>query len=145
MWRPSKPEETDAILEMSLALHREDPGLTSVGADQVRATLAIFEREPSRGRAVVLEIEAKLAAYAFLVPFYSNELGGELCVVDELFVSPGLRGRGFGSSLFEAIDAGRFGAFAGIALGVTPNNDRARRLYERLGFRFTGLNMLRSG
>jgi hypothetical protein len=39
---------------------------------------------------------------------------------------------GLGSALFGAIDAGRFGAFDATALGVTPGNARARRLYERL-------------
>jgi len=32
---------------------------------------------------------------------------------------------------------------AGIVLGVTPNNVRARRLYERLGFRAAGISMVR--
>jgi GNAT superfamily N-acetyltransferase len=128
---------------MCLALHSEDPGFAPVEARKVRETLAVFERQPGRGRAVVAEVGGRVAGYAFLVPFWSNEQGGEICEVDELFVRPERRGEGLGSALFGAIDAGRFGAFAATALGVTPGNARARRLYERLGFRAVGTTMLR--
>ncbi len=128
---------------MCLALYREDPGFAPVEARQVRETLAVFERQPGRGRAVVAEVGDRAAGYAFLVPFWSNEQGGEICEVDELYVRPERRGEGLGSALFGAIDAGRFGAFAATALGVTPGNARARRLYERLGFRAAGATMLR--
>lgn len=36
-----------------------------------------------------------------------------------------------------------FGAVAGVALGVSPDNARARRVYERLGFRAAGTTMVR--
>ena len=144
MWRPANPADREEIVSMCLALNREDPGVVLVDAEQVRKTLAVFEREPGRGRAVVAETPGgRLAGYAFLVPFWSNEQGGAICEVDELYVHPERRGEGVGSTLFGAIDAGRFGAFVGTALGVTPGNVRARRLYERLGFRAVGTTMLR--
>jgi GNAT superfamily N-acetyltransferase len=142
-WRSAKPEDRDPIVEMSLALYAEDPGAVTVTAAQVRRTLETFAREPWRGRAIVLDVDGTPSGYALLVSFYSNELGGEVCEVDELFVRPERRGRGFGSALFESIDEGRYGRFVGIALGVTAGNGRARRLYERLGFRAHGVVMAR--
>jgi GNAT superfamily N-acetyltransferase len=143
MWRQARPDDWEEIVSMCLALDREDPGLAPVEAEQVRETLEVFERQPGRGRAVVAEVGDRVAGYAFLVPFWSNGMGGEVCEVDELYVRPERRGVGLGSALFGAIDAGRFGAFAGTALGVTPGNARARRLYERLGFRPAGTTMVR--
>lgn len=143
MWRPARPEDDEDIVSMCLALYREDPGVTTVEPGQVRETLALFEREPARGRALVAEVKDRLVGYALLVPFWSNGVGGEVCEVDELYVRAERRGEGLGSALFRAIDDGRFGAFAGIALGVSPANVRARRLYERLGFRPAGTTMLR--
>jgi GNAT superfamily N-acetyltransferase len=143
MWRPARPEDGEEIVSMCLALYREDPGLAPVEADQVRETLAMFERQPRRGRAVVAEVGGGVAGYAFLVPFWSNEQAGDICEVDELYVRPDRRGAGLGSALFAAIDAGHFGSFAATALGVTPGNARARRLYERLGFQAAGTRMVR--
>lgn len=144
MWRPARPEDGEQIVSMCLALYREDPdGITTVEPAQIRATLAVLEREPARGRALVAEAGDRVAGYALLVPFWSNGVGGEVCEVDELYVRAERRGEGLGSALFQEIDAGRFGAFAGIALGVSPDNARARRLYDRLGFRAAGTTMVR--
>jgi GNAT superfamily N-acetyltransferase len=143
MWRQARPADGEEIVAMCLALDREDPGLFPVDAGQVRETLAAFERQPLRGRAIVGEVAGRIAGYAFLVRFWSNALGGEVCEVDELYVRPDERGKGLGSALFESIDAGRFGSFTATALGVTPGNARARRLYERLGFLPAGTTMLR--
>jgi GNAT superfamily N-acetyltransferase len=143
MWRPATPEDREDIVSMCLALHREDPGIASVEPAQVRETLSVFERDRTRGRAVVAEVSGRIAGYALLVPYWSNEQGGEICEVDELYVRAERRGEGLGSALFEAIDGGSFGAFVGVALGVSPANARARRLYERLGFRAVGTTMYR--
>jgi ribosomal protein S18 acetylase RimI-like enzyme len=59
-------------------------------------------------------------------------------------VIPEHRSQGHGTALFEAIVNGVLWptAVAGIALGVTPGNIRARRLYERLGFAAVGISMV---
>jgi len=122
---------------MCLALYAEDPGTVPIDRARIERTLHALRAEPSRGRAVVLDLgDGPPGGYALLVPFWSNELGGEVCEVDELFVRPDLRSRGHGSALFDAIDRALVWPArpVAIALGVTPGNARARRLYERLGF-----------
>src|SRR5262249_14368159 len=105
MWRPAKPDEDEAIVAMCLALNAEDPG-EPVTADQVRRTLAAFRAEPVRGRAVVAEVGAEVVGYALLVSFWSNEWGGEICAIDELYVAPAHRAQGIGTRLFEAVGGG---------------------------------------
>jgi ribosomal protein S18 acetylase RimI-like enzyme len=108
-----------------------------VVAAQVRRTLAEFRATPTRGRAVVLEEGGPAAGYALLVSFWSNELGGELCNVDELWVSPHARGRGHATALLRGIMRGD-GPWpavpVAVELEVSPRNARARALYEALGF-----------
>lgn len=146
MWRLARPEEDERLVELSLALYREDPSPVSVTPDQVRRTLDTFRREPWRGRAALLELDGAVQGMALLVSFWSNELGGEVCEVDELYVAPAARGQGHGTSLFAAIERGELWPSppAAVALGVTPGNARARRLYERLGFKAVGTNLVRS-
>jgi len=145
MWRLAEPGDDDAVAEMCLQLYDEDPGILPVRPGSILATLRALRREPCRGRAVVLEVAGQLSGYALLIAFWSNELGGDICEVDELFVVPERRSQGHGKSLFDAVSEGDLWPtpIAGIALGVTPDNVRARRLYERLGFTAVGISMVR--
>ncbi len=147
MWRLATPADDDAIVSMCLALNAEDPGPHRVAAAQVRRTLSTLRDEPARGRAVVCEIDGRPIGYALLIAFWSNELGGEACTIDELFVEPDYRGRGFGTKLIEMI-AGREQSLwpirpMALALEVTSQNHRARVLYRRLGFEGENLALRR--
>ena len=144
MWRIAQLPDDDTVVEMSLRLYSEDPGPVPVAAKNMRTTLEVLRRAPGRGRAVVLDIQGQVSGYALLIGFWSNELGGEICEVDELFVMPENRNRGYASSLFTAIAQGDLwpAPIAAIRLGVTPNNTAARRLYERLGFAAVGVTMI---
>ena len=114
-------------------------------AAQIGRTLQALAAEPARGRAVVLEAEGGArVGYALLIAFYSNEWGGLTCELDELYVQEAYRGRGLGSALFAQIAGGAFGAFEAITLIATPDNARARRLYERSGFRVVGTTLGRA-
>lgn len=145
MWRLATPSDDDVVVEMCLGLYREDPGPLAGGARPVRETLEVLRREPWRGRTAALEWERQVVGYALLIAYWSNELGGEVCAVDEIFVKPEHRGRGHGAALFEAIERGDVGPLRAVALalGVTPGNTRARRLYERLGFVDVGVSMVK--
>lgn len=137
MWRAARDDEDERIVRMSLALYAEDPSDRPVGPEQIRRTLSVLRREPSRGRAVVAEVDGGVVGYALLVSYWSNELGGEICTVDELWIDPSVRGRKIGSRLFDAILEDR--ALwpvppVALELEVTPDNARARALYERLAF-----------
>ena len=138
MWRPATSVDDKEIVEMSRQLYAEDPAPMPVPEQHTRATLAIFRAEPARGRAVVLQVDDALAGYAFLASFWSNELGGEVVVIDELYVRPVFRGQGHGRALLTRLmrenslwprDA------VALELEVTPQNTRAGSLYASLGFK----------
>jgi len=136
-WRNATAADDEAILGLVTSLYREDPSPEDVSVDNARATLEALRREPIRGRVVVLESQSAVVGYAFLIAFWSNELGGETCEIDELYVAGSHRGRGFASTLIDALTHGsplwsRWPV--ALCLQVTPSNHRAMKLYERLGF-----------
>jgi GNAT superfamily N-acetyltransferase len=136
-WRLATRADDDAIVAMVEALYVEDPSDEPVPIENTRRTLDVLRGEPVRGRVVVLAVGDGLAGYAFLISFWSNELGGEVIEIDELYVVASSRGQGCASSLIRSLRDGS-GPWprvpVALALQVTPSNDRARRLYERLGF-----------
>lgn len=144
-WRLAQAADDDSIAEMCRDLYLEDPGPSPIPPENIHVTLAILRRGPCRGRAVVLDIQGEVSGYALLIAFWSNELGGEICEVDELFVVPRHRNHGYGSALFAGIAQGELwpGAITAVALGTTRDNAAARRLYARLGFAEVGIAMIR--
>ncbi len=146
MWRPATPADDDALIRLGLSLYAEDPSPEEVPAASFRRTLDTLRAEPTRGCALALEIEGRVVGYALLVSFWSNELGGEVCDIDELYVAPEARSHGHSSRLLDALAAGSKlwpGDAVALALEVTPDNARARALYERLGFAGKNLGLRR--
>lgn len=70
-----------------------------------------------------------LQGYALLVPYWSNELGGLVCRIDEMYVRPLARGRGRGSDLLTQVSTGAIGfgdSTVALQLEVSPSNSRAQ-------------------
>lgn len=84
-------------------------------------------------RAVILEEDGKTAGFAQLSLTWSNESGGLVVWLEELFVSADFRGKSLGTQFMDWLmqeyqDASR------IRLEVCACNSGAKRLYERYGF-----------
>ena len=146
MWRLAQPEDFDEIVAMCRKLNREDPGPAPVPDSYMRRTLETLMRYPIRGLPVVLEVGGRIEGYALLISFWSNELGGEICNIDELYVKPASRGNGYGRSVVAALLEGRSlwpRPFAALELEVSPKNTKARELYAELGFQPVENSILR--
>ena len=82
--------------------------------------------------ACLLERQGEAAGYALLIRSFSQEAGGPILWIDELYVRPAFRGQGLGRELFAWLAQRR--ELAGLRLEVEPDNFRAASLYRRLGF-----------
>jgi GNAT superfamily N-acetyltransferase len=120
MWRLATAADDLAVLEMFQALYREDPSPDPVPDEQLLRTLRVLREEPRRGRAIVLESDGACVGYALLISFWSNELGGEVANIDELYVAADHRGRGAGTRLVEQLARGEL-------WGAPAGRDRPRR------------------
>ena len=146
MWERANPSDFNEIVSMCADLYREDPSSYNVDQAGIRRTLAALEQDPKRGFPVVLKIQNEIKGYALLISFWSNELGGQICVIDELYVKPDSRSKGHAKNLIQSL-ANKSplwpGELASIELEVTPDNKRARELYTKLGFKFVRNSMMR--
>jgi len=123
------------LLAMMNALYAEDEPASEVDRGRFPMTIKTLIAEPARGRIVLFMEGLAVRGYALLIPFWSNEFGGNLVFIDELFVKPEFRNQGIGRAFIEFILRQHpFEAVAAV-LEVSPSNKRARRLYESIGFR----------
>ena len=121
---------------MVRALYAEDPSPRAPSDADVEATLGVLA-DAARGAALVVDDGSGAPfGYVFLTRLWSNELGGDIVFIDEIWVAPERRRQGIGSAVIaHAMRAMRERGAVAFELEVTPDNARARALYERLGFR----------
>lgn len=126
---------TEEVVLMMEELYREDPSDGPVDGGRFHETLRYLVNHPARGQVVLFLISDILCGYALLVPYWSNEFGGTIVCIDELFVKLESRKQGIARSFFDFIEKTRPFDSVNAELEVTPSNRSARSFYEGIGFR----------
>ncbi len=134
MFRDFRADDRAAFLGMAGALYAS-------GATEGGANSANFERTFDQAlsgspyvRGIMIERGGRAAGYALLALTWSNEAGGPVVWVEEIYIVPEARGRGIAGELFDYLEA-RYPEAARFRLEVHKENRRAMALYERLGYR----------
>src|ERR1051325_3070927 len=83
--------DSPGVLAMMRALYAEDSPAGRVDESRFPATLQTLMENPERGRMVLFRRAEELVGYSILIPYWSNEFGGNLLFVDELYVVPEAR------------------------------------------------------
>ncbi len=120
---------------MVVQLYIDDPSSTVMTLERATSQATRMLDAPAQVAPFLLRRGEMILGYVILVPFFSNEYGGVVGVVDELFVRGELRGKGLGGEMLElakAIAAAR--GWVRLTLETNAANARARALYERKGF-----------
>ena len=120
---------------MVLALYREDPTGQRMSRAKIRRTVAELCSHPDRGSITIAHVGDIVAGYAVIIYFWSNEYGGNVAHIDELYVRPQWRSRGIGASFIEHVAGTKGRRLKGVRLEVTPANERAFTFYSRHGFK----------
>jgi len=131
-FRPATEADCDTVV----GLMREYYAFDRIAFDETwaRESLGRLLADAGLGRAWLIEWEGAVAGYLFLTFGYSLEYKRD-AFLDELYVCAPYRGRGIGRKAVEHVLAACPAlGIAAVHLVVVPGNERARRLYESLGF-----------
>jgi ribosomal protein S18 acetylase RimI-like enzyme len=126
---------------MMKALYLEDEPSPYVDPARFPETIRYLLAHPAMGRVLLMFEEEELSGYSVLVHHWSNEYGGIIVLLDELYVKPASRHRGLARGLLEMIKRERPWNASAVLLEVSRSNKRAQRLYESVGFK-EGRNLL---
>lgn len=124
----------EELVLMMRALYSEDEAASPADQSRFGANIEFLVAHPSRGRIILFQEGANLVGYALLIPYWSNEFGGTLLFIDEMFVTRPARNEGIGTNFFKYLDDVRPFEGVAFALEVSPRNTGALRLYKSLGF-----------
>ena len=127
--------ETDA--ELLLGMMRDYYAYDGHVYDEPRARTALldFLREPSFGRAWLVCDQDTPIGYIVLTFGYSLEYLGRDAFIDEFYLRPSHRGRGWGRATLDFIEqAARQAEVRAIHLEVVRANTTAKEVYRRSGY-----------
>lgn len=105
-------------------------------SDVDRATIFLRERlERSESVVFMAYLETRAVGFTQLFPSFSSVSTRRLWILNDLYVTPDVRGQRVGERLIErAVQLARETNAKGIQLETAHSNTSGQRLYERMGF-----------
>ncbi|MDF1803893.1 GNAT family N-acetyltransferase [Thalassovita sp.] len=130
----ARPQDMDRLLPMVTAF-QEELGI-DLAPDTRHAGLAPLLEGSPHGVAYLIGPQRAPIGYVVICFGWSLEFGGMDGFVDEIYIRPGVRGRGIGSEVLTSLPKALSGAgLKALHLEVRRDDANTRRLYERLRFR----------
>ena len=131
--RPAAPHDVPALIAMVLELAEYEKAPEQAIATEADFTRDLFGESP-RVHALVVEDSGEVIAYAFYFLNYSTWLGRHGIYLEDLYVRPAYRGRGFGKALLvhlaqECVEKG----YGRLDWSVLDWNTPSRDFYASLG------------
>ena len=105
--------------------------------DQVIVTPELLKEwvfQKKKAEVFLVSEDEKPVGFALFFHNVSTWLGRAGIYLEDLFVLPEYRGKGYGKQLLDFLKKEYAGRAARLRLEVAPENPRARQLYEREGF-----------
>ena len=82
----------------------------------------------------LFEYEGETAGYGLTAKTFSQEAGGYVWWIEEVYIREQFRSRGLGREFFQYLERSKGQEAARLRLEVEAGNTRAVSLYERLGY-----------
>lgn len=131
MIRPINEKDKLQYFEMSRMFYASGAALRQIDDEKrVKFWTEILKNNAVKG--YILEYGNSVAGYALTVSYPSQEFGGEVLWIDELFVKPEYRGKKLGGEFLDF--AANSAKKVLLRLEVEQDNQRAIALYKAKGF-----------
>ncbi len=135
MIRKMQPSDREAYLELANAFYHSEAVLHSVPEIHLEKTFEAAVGGSPYLECLMFEKEGQTAGFALLALTWSQEAGGLVVWVEELFVKPEYRGQGLGKGFFAWLEE-HYPNASRFRLEIEPDNHRAEALYRQMGFDF---------
>lgn len=134
--------DKETYLKMAREFYATDAVLIHVGEEHFLSTFDELMRSDEYAICYIFELDGKTVGYSLLAKTYSQEAGGLVLWIEEIYVSPEFRGRGIGKAFFDFILKNKPRDVKRLRLEVERENEGAVRLYKSFGFDFLGYDQM---
>ena len=132
MIRKIKSQDKTEYIKMTKDFYSSPAVLSPVPESHFEATFDEIMKGSAYTEAFIFECNSEIAGYGLIARTYSQEAGGIVIWIEEIYVKEEFRNKGLGSEFIEYvkenIPAKRY------RLETEPDNHKAQQLYKRHGF-----------
>ena len=133
--RHLKEEDRKVFLEFCQDFYSGGAVLHAVDPDNFCCTFDACISGNPYTEGFLMEVEDRPAGYILVSHTWSNEVGGMVALLEELYFVPEFRGKGLGTEALEWFRK-EYESARRLRLEVNRENEGAIRLYQRKGYHF---------
>lgn len=134
MIRKIKCSDRAAYLALAEEFYSSPAVIHPVPVEYLERTFDELMRSENYAECYIFECDGKAVGYALLAKTFSQEAGGMVCWLEELYVRSQYRCRGIGKEFFALLQNEICPDMSRFRLEVERDNIKAISLYERMGF-----------
>lgn len=130
-------EDFPALRALVRGFYAETPyGRRAQG--NIEATVRELELHREKGTVFIFERGERIVGYAIVINFWSNEFGGTMLSIDELYLLPEERRQGIAGDFIDLLAKVAPSDTVVMQLEADPSQKKLMRFYEKKGFEATG-------
>jgi GNAT superfamily N-acetyltransferase len=133
-YRAYRPEDRDSLHLYSIGLYIEDHAPEKMNPEKIDRSIAFMQEHPDLGEFLMITLGETVIGYCLITNYWSNEYGGRMVLIDEFYVDSEYRGKGWGAQFLQLLTKENKREAVAYQLEVFYGNDRALKLYKKLGF-----------
>lgn len=134
MIREIKAQDKDVFVQMAKDFYKSEAVISEIPTQNILNTFDEVTSNSPYAKAYIIEHGGEIAGYALIGITYSNEAGGLVVWVEEIFIKENFRGLGLGSEFLSYVEDEFSDKAKRFRLEISHGNDAAQRLYERKGY-----------
>lgn len=128
----SKDDEKK-YLELVKEFYNSPAVLHNVSENNFKNTFNEVINSNIYAEAFFIYFESNLAGYLLISKTYSQEAGGMVLLIEEIYLREEFRNKKIGQEIFKFLDY-KFKDFKRFRLEVNKENEKAIKLYKKIGF-----------
>lgn len=132
MFRRINPDDRALYIDLASEFYSTPAVTHAVPRQNFETCFDYMMRGGKLSEGYILEHDGIPAGYALLSHAYSQEAGGEVLWLEEIYIRESFRGCGLGTEFIKYLFT--LPGIKRVRLEATPENPEAMKLYSRLGF-----------
>lgn len=135
MLRKIAASDRDEFVKMADEFYHTDAVMKPVPVSHHEKAFDEMMRSSDYLNGYIFEYDGETAGFCVTAKTYSQEAGGIVIWIEDLYIRPQFRSKGLGTQIFKEVEQNGDPNLKRIRLEVEEDNERAVALYSRLGFK----------